>query len=210
MQRNFLSAAIALALGACSSVGVRTGTEEPHFNRVAKVGGLEIRHYESRVVAETVVSGNPDAARDEGFGRLAGYIFGANGSSAAYPMTAAWAHGSTQTLAMTAPVAQSRDANGAWRIQFFMPHKYRLRDLPQPHNPKVTLVALPPQTFAVMRFSGARDGDAVMAKQAALMASLPVDHWRAMDRPVAWFYDPPWTLPMMRRNEVAVLVEARP
>jgi hypothetical protein len=38
---------------------------------------------------------------------------------------------------------------------------------------------------------------------------LPATRWEAAGEPVAWFYDPPWTIPALRRNEVAVPVAPR-
>jgi hypothetical protein len=39
-----------------------------------------------------------------------------------------------------------------------------------------------------------------------LEQALRATSWRASGPAVDWFYDPPWTLPMLRRNEVAVPV----
>ena len=75
-----------------SIVGVRSGTEEPPFTVERTVGGVEIRRYEPRIAAETTIDADEEKARNEGFRRLAGYIFGGN---------------TTKTkIAMTAPVSQ--------------------------------------------------------------------------------------------------------
>ena len=39
-------------------------------------------------------------------------------------------------------------------------------------------------------------------------AGLDASAWRASGEPQGWFYDPPWTIPFRRRNEVAVSVAA--
>jgi hypothetical protein len=113
---------------------------------------------------------------------------------------------SSETIAMTAPVAQAAAAADVWVVQFFMPAKYTLATLPRPNDPAVRLTALPPQDFAVLRFTGARDAKAIAARSKALKASLAVSGWRVSGQPTAWFYDPPWTLPFLRRNEVAAPV----
>ena len=77
-------------------------------------------------------------------------------------------------------------------------------------DPSVRLVALAPETFAVLRFSGSTRDEAVDARRAELLRKLTDTGWRAAGEPVAWFYDPPWRLPSNRRNEVAVLVTRAP
>lgn len=39
-----------------------------------------------------------------------------------------------------------------------------------------------------------------------LQQGLDGTNWTPSGAPVAYFYDPPWTLPFLRRNEVAVPV----
>ena len=188
------------ALSACSVVGVRT-VEEPPFRVVAQAGGLEIRQYGPRIAAETQVDADSLQARSIGFRRIAGYIFGGNQTRASIAMTAPVAQDGAQ-IAMTAPVAQT----GGQRIQFFMPQGTTLATLPVPNDPAVQLVAVPEQTVAVLRFSGSIAPAAVQAEQQRLLAALPATGWRATGPVTAWFYDPPWTLPPFRRNEVAVPV----
>lgn len=72
----------------CSVVGVRTGTEEPRHSVEQVTHGLEIRRYGPRIAAETTISADQEAARNAGFRRLAGYIFGANQGRAKIAMTA--------------------------------------------------------------------------------------------------------------------------
>ncbi len=131
-----------LLLGACSVVGIRSGTEEPRFEVVDRVGEVEIRRYAPRIAAETTVPGEEDAARTEGFRRLAGYIFGGNARRDRIAMTAPVAQARGERIAMTAPVAQAGDAGG-WRIRFFMPAGYSMDTLPVPDDARVTLVEVP-------------------------------------------------------------------
>ena len=108
-----------------------------------------------------------------------------------------------ERIAMTAPVAQAQ-GEGGWVIRFFLPAA--LTDPPAPNDARVRIVPVPEETVAVLRFSGTATQDAVADRTKALMAALSRSPWHPAGEPVAWFYDPPWTLPPLRRNEVAVPV----
>lgn len=187
--------------------GVRVGTEEPPFVRRAVTDAVELRRYGPRIAAEVTVPGDENEARRLGFRRLAGYIFGGNRRREGIAMTAPVAQQPSggETIAMTAPVASSRDGD-RWRIRFFMPAAWTLDTLPVPDDDGVRLVEVPGETVAVLRFSGDRGAAAVAARSEELRTTLRARGIEPLGDVVAWFYDPPWTLPFRRRNEVAVPV----
>ena len=204
---------ITLLAGVGQLVGIRAGTEQPPYEVVGRVGDAEIRRYAPQIAAEAVVEGPVETARNEGFRRVAGYIFGDNTAKASVAMTAPVVQGreplgGSQSIAMTAPVVQQPAGAESWSIQFIMPAKYTMATLPQPNDPRVRLVEIPARTFAVVRFSGLGREDAVARHEKALDAALAGSSWRAVGEPVTWYYDPPWTVPFLRRNEVARPVEA--
>lgn len=206
MLPRLCAAASVLWLGACSVVGVRSGTEEPAFETLGTEAGLEIRRYGARLAAETRVEADEMAARSEGFSRLAGYIFGGNAGASRIAMTAPVAQAGAR-IAMTAPVAQASGADSQ-SIRFFLPSA--LRDPPAPKDARVRIVEVPGETVAVYRFTGSIAPDAVAAARARLLATLPATSWVAAGEPVTWFYDPPWTIPTLRRNEIAIPVAPKP
>lgn len=209
MFARIAALAAGLAVAACSVVGDRRGTEEPPFDVVGRAGEVEIRRYLPRIAAETEIEADAEAARNAGFRRLAGYIFGGNRGAEKIAMTApvAQAPAGGERIAMTAPVAQQPAGPGRWTIRFYMPAQWTMATLPMPDDPAVRLVEVPGETMAVLRFSGDRGAEAVAARQAELMRALDGSAWTPRAAPVAWFYDPPWTLPWLRRNEVAVKVD---
>ena len=207
MGLRIMALVSSLLLSACSVVGIRT-TEEPHYDTVAKVGEVEIRQYGPRLAAQTVVAGDAVAARSTGFQILASYIFGANQGKTGIAMTAPVGQSAAkpEKIAMTAPVDQAQEPGGEWRIRFFMPPKYTRETLPVPTSPKVEIVTAPPQTVAVLRYSGTASAKTVDTENARLLRALAGSTWHPTGTPMAWFYDPPWTLPPLRRNEAAVAV----
>jgi len=206
MLHRLCAAASALLLGACSVVGVRSGTEEPAFQSLGTEAGVEIRRYAARLAAETTVEADEMAARSEGFSRLAGYIFGGNAGASRIAMTAPVSQAGTR-IAMTAPVAQASGAESQV-IRFFLPAA--LRDPPTPKDARVRIVEVPSETVAVYRFTGSTTPEAIAAARAHLLATLPATRWVTAGEPVTWFYDPPWTIPALRRNEIAVPVTRTP
>ena len=205
MAGGVLGLASGVFLAGCSTFGVRSA-EEPPYRAVTRVGTVEIRSYGPRLAAEAVVGGDQIAARGTGFRRLAGYIFGANRSRATIAMTAPVTQGKGADIAMTAPVDQSPEPNGEWRIRFFMPASYTRETLPEPLDAGVRIVTVPGQTVAVLRYSGVPSAGAVRDANAKLLGALTGSGWDAAGTPTAWFYDPPWTLPPLRRNEAVVTV----
>ena len=188
-----------------SIAGIRIGTEEPHYLGQPLTDDVEIRKYGPRVAAETTVDDDEDRARNVGFRRLARYIFGANHHDQEIAMTAPVAQqAGGDEIAMTAPVAQSRKADDRWTIRFFMPSKWTLDTLPEPDDDNVRLVTVPGETVAVLRFSGDRGPKAVAERTDQLQKTLRDNDIASAGEPTAWFYDPPWTLPFRRRNEVAI------
>jgi hypothetical protein len=188
-------------------VGIRSGTEEPPYKTIDHAGQVEIREYPVRLAAAVTVPGDEIAARSTGFRRLAGFIFGGNTTNTSISMTAPVAQSSAK-IAMTVPVTQSGSAAG-WTIMFYMPAKYTAATLPKPNDPGIKIIEAPAQTVAIYRFSGIPGRDATQKAQAVLTAQLANANWVADGAMFEWFYDPPWTLPFARRNEVGVPVALR-
>ena len=196
----------------CSVFGIRN-EQTPAYTVEKTIGPndarVELRRYGPRLAAEATVAGSEISARSQGFQILAGYIFGGNASKASIDMTAPVAQSNAdrgQSIDMTAPVAQSRADDGQWRIRFFMPAKYTLDTLPRPTNPAVAIVTVPAETVAVLRYSGSISAGSVQAEKQRLMDVVTSSGLVTTSTPFSWFYDPPWTLPPLRRNEAAVLV----
>jgi len=187
--------------------------EEPKYALVEKSGAFELRAYAPKVLAETLVDGSLDAASSVGFRRIADYIFGNNtahnGGNEKISMTAPVTMAAksdksvSEKISMTAPVTMQQ-TDGKWRMYFVMPSQYTLSTLPTPNNPAVTLRELPATRMAVIRFSGLAGEDKTAKKTAELMAWLKSKNIVPIGEPELARYNPPWTLPFLRRNEVMV------
>jgi len=196
--------------------------EKPSYRVVERLEAFEVREYAPHLVAETVVGGSREEAGNLGFRVLAGYIFGKNrgekkiamtapvtqAEPAKIAMTAPVTQAPREKIAMTAPVSQKASANG-WTVAFTMPAGYTLATLPKPADPSVRLVEHPARRMAVVKFSGLAGAERMDAKRAELLKDVAEAGLKPVGDPVFAFYDPPWTLPFLRRNEVMVEVAAR-
>jgi hypothetical protein len=196
---------------------VAMAIEEPRYAIIEKSENLELRVYQPMIVAEAIVSGTLDDASRAGFRIIADYIFGNNtarsGSSEKIPMTApvgvAPAKDQAQDsvkISMTAPVTLE-PIEAQWRVHFVMPSDYTLDSLPTPNNREVTLRAIPERRYAVIRFSGLVNEEKIARKTAELLAWLEHKNIQPTGKPEIARYNPPWTLPFLRRNEIMLAYE---
>jgi hypothetical protein len=199
-------------LAGCSVFGVRSGYEQPPYDVIDQIaGGVEVRRYGPRLAAETsVAAADADSGQDAAFRILAAYIFGANRSQDEIAMTApVEVQARSEKISMTVPVEAAAAGDGRCVMRFFLPARFSLATAPQPTDPRVRLVAVAAETIAVRRFTGAARAEQVEAERQKLLQALEASSWRPASIPVALFYDPPWTIPLLRRNEVAVAIERR-
>lgn len=183
--------------------------EEPTYSIIEKSGAFELRAYEPKIIAEVQVSGTMKQASNKGFKMIAGYIFGGNTSQAGTaekismttPVT--MEPGGSEKISMTAPVTMQQ-SDSQWRMHFVMPSKYTMDTLPKPNNSAVTLREIPKQNYAVIRFSGLAGPQKVANMTASLEKWLATKNITPTGKPELSRYDPPWTIPPFRRNEVMV------
>jgi hypothetical protein len=199
---------VAIALLAAALWGpIASNVEQPQYRVVDRNGNIEIRDYAPMIVAETEVTGERHEAINRGFRVIVDYIFGNNTVAQKVPMTAPVTQQSSAGIAMTAPVTQQSVGN-AWRVRFIMPSKYTMETLPKPNNPAVELKQVPVKRFAVIRFSGSRGEDSLKSRTKELNAFVSAKKFTPLSEPTYAFYNPPWTLPFLRRNEVMVEIPA--
>lgn len=189
--------------------------EEPTYRVVTAYAGFEVREYAGYIVAETIVDAGMDRAGNEGFRRLAGYIFGGNRGAHRIEMTAPVSMAPVK-IAMTAPVAvapvgEASDGGalvGAtrYRVTFTMPRAFTLDTLPIPDDPRVVLRQEPARRVAALRFSGRWTDELAAAKTRELLVALDREGLRPIGPPVYARYDAPWSLPWLRRNEILIAV----
>lgn len=200
--------ALLIAFGLASPFGANLGTEQPKYQVIESFnGGTEVRKYAERIAAEvTVESSDSDQARSDGFNVLAGYIFGKNNQKQSIAMTSPVEINSKgKSIAMTTPV-EVNVRGGAMTMRFFMPSSYSMDALPQPTDSRIKLIEVPGETVAALRYSGSTKESAVASKTATLLDVLKSSKWKVVGPSKAYFYNPPWTIPFLRRNEVMVEV----
>ena len=183
--------------------------EEPKYSIVETDDKFELRAYAPMIIAEVSVQGSLKSASNQGFRLIADYIFGNNIAS----------NGEKQKVAMTAPVtvqAQPKLLNvtqqgGAqeqeWKVHFVMPSEYSMSALPKPNNPKVKLKEVSERYYASLRFAGMTGEKKVARKTKELQEWMATKNLTAKGQPELARYNPPWTLPFARRNEVLIEVE---
>lgn len=177
-------------------------TERPSFTVERRASGLEIRQYRPFVVAQTDVEAPMGEAGNEGFRRLAGYIFGGNGRG--------------QKIAMTAPVSmaplpestQVSPQGTGFRVQFMMPSTFSLDALPPPRDSRVTFAQVPARRVAALAYRGGWSEARFRAHLEKLQAALATEGLRPLSAPVWARYDPPFMPSFLRTNEI--LVEVAP
>jgi len=198
--------ALLIVFGLGSPFGINVGTEQPKYRVIEALGGeVEVREYAGRVAAEITVDAHTyNEARSESFNALAGYIFGKNKQRQSIAMTSpVEINPKGRSVAMTSPV-EVNARGGLMTMRFFIPAAYSLVELPQPTDPRVKLVEVPPETVAALRYSGSTMDANTKAKTVALLDRLKSSQWKVAGPSRAFFYNPPWTIPFLRRNEVFV------
>ncbi len=169
---------------ATALVGVRT-FEQPAYESLRKDGAFELRWYPGMFIATTTASG--DARGGEAFGRLFRYIGGSNEAK--------------RKIAMTAPAIREETDEGT-RMTFILPSRLSLEKAPAPTDPRISMEPLRAARYATVRFRGTLSREAVEEKAEELRKWIDDQGWIAIGEPMAAGYDPPFTLPMLRRNEV--------
>jgi hypothetical protein len=206
-MKKVAAAMISILFTGCTVFGIRT-VEQANYTVLMDEGDIQIRQYDDFIVAETIVEAEYDEASSTGFRRIAGYIFGKNKRDEKISMTAPvlQEREAGEKIAMTAPVLQEQDGTG-WRMSFVMPAKYTLDTIPQPIDPKVVLKEVKGSKVAAIRYSGLLSEDRINKKTEKLEAWLEEKGYATLSEPRSAGYDPPWTIPFLRRNEVLIDIE---
>ena len=197
---------IPLLASACSVVGIRT-VEEAGYAVIAEEGAFEVRDYGPLVVAETRVEGGMGENQNRAFFRLFDYISGENEVGQEIAMTApVFQQPEGTKIAMTAPVFQERTESG-WSMAFVLPREFSLETAPRPTSAAVVLREVPATRMAVVRYSGLRSEQALERHTERLLAWISEQELETRSGPRSAAYDPPFTVPFLRRNEVLIEVE---
>ncbi len=168
--------------------------KEPDYTVITSNGNIEVREYVPIIIAEVIVSGERKQAIREGFTVLADYIFGNNTENT--------------KMDMTVPVTQKQDM-GDWKVRFVMPKTYDFANLPKPNSKEIVLIQIPSSRFAVIRFSGLATDASIDQHTKKLQAYIFAEKLDAIGEPILAFYNPPWTFPFLRRNEVMLEIRSR-
>ena len=189
--------------------GTAMAIEEPRYFVLENTPPFELRSYEPMIVAEVQVDGDLDTASRQGFQLIAAYIFGKNqvndSTDSGAPIMIEERPSKSAKIAMTAPVIVENSAE-RWTVSFVMPAEYTLATLPKPLDPRVQIRTLPAVKKAVIQFTGFYNSQKVTEKTIELEGWIRGNNLQAIGSPQFARYNPPWTLPFLRRNEILINV----
>lgn len=182
---------VVFTLTGCSVFG-KNNTEIAPYKVLEKEDHFELRHYDRLILVTTAM---PDGMESQNspFYKLFDYISGDNGSSKEIPMTS--------------PVFMEQENQGAESMSFVLPKDFTIQDAPEPQDPTVRLEQITDYTVATIRFNGLlRQGN--IEKHKDLLNAWIAEKGFEKTGPVkAAGYNPPFTLPAFRRNEILIPVQ---
>lgn len=192
------------------STGAVMATEEAPFTVVTKDGDFEVRDYAGQIVAEVLVDKDFEDAGNAAFRKLFGYISGDNLAKKDIAMTAPVAQQEQgEKIAMTSPVGQRVSPEG-WAVSFMMPSGFTLDTTPEPTDPAVVIREIPQQRMAAIRYSGRWTEKNYQKYLAELESWIEARGLTVVGNPVWAKYNPPFTPPFWRRNEILIPVQTVP
>lgn len=167
--------------------------ETPKYKILKKDKKIQIRDYESAVVAKTYVTDNFKEASSTGFRRIANFIFGGNSKG--------------KNISMTAPVVVSKDYNtNKHEVFFFMPREYKIETLPKPSLESVVLENKSLGKVASISFGGWATEKSILYNKEILKKYLKKNSYEILDNFMVAQYNSPWALPPFRKNEIIVKI----
>ncbi|AIT09539.1 SOUL heme-binding protein [Candidatus Francisella endociliophora] len=207
MLKKSFSILSSIALSSCSIFGINN-VPEAKYKDIKKDDNFSVRLYAPLTEAQvTVEDSNYKSAVNKGFNYLFKYITGANISKQDIQMTTpVKIEQESQKIQMTAPVMIAGDDN-SWTIAFVLPAQYTLKNAPTPTNDKVKIVEKPEAKMAVITFSGFLDKDTIDSNTTKLKTWIKSNNYEIVGQPEAAGYNPPWTIPFMRTNEVMIPIK---
>ena len=205
-MKKLIAVLTTIFLTGCSVFGLRTA-DQPSYQVLNDYGNIQIRHYPDLLIAETEIVADYKNASTQGFQRLAGYIFGNNQKQQTLAMTApVIQEQQTETLAMTAPVIQQKSED-RWLMAFVLPKGYSITTAPIPNDKAVTIKELTDKKVAVVQYTGSLCESGIEKNAGTLSIWLNQQGFKALSPARSAAYDPPWTLPFLRHNEVHIDIE---
>ena len=188
-----LIVAVVLLFALAGAAGCKTSRSSyatAPFKLARSAGKFELRDYPALTLVETPMT---DADANSGFGKLFRYITGRNEKA--------------QKIAMTTPVFIDRDEHHP-AMAFVMPAGLTGDQVPKPTDRSIAVREMPADRFAVLCYSGGRNAKNEAAALGQLKAWMAAEGLSVLSPPVFAYFDPPWTPPFLRRNEVMLRTTA--
>ena len=178
-------------LSACSVFGDVNVKVAP-YQVIETDGAFEMRHYERLVLASTDTTDGMDSVSAP-FYKLFKYFSGKNGK--------------TQKIAMTAPVFMDQSGQTTKAMSFVLPEGFSLATAPPPSDPAVKLTELSDYTVVAMSFTGFLNQKSISTHRNLLQNWIADRGLKIIGKAKAAGYNPPFTLPFLRRNEILIPVK---
>jgi len=160
--------------------------ESPDYEVVVKEESFELRRYEAFEIAKVDIDN-----RNDGFRVLFRYISGANQQQA--------------PISMTVPVIQ-KEEDQHQTMSFVVPKQY-WGQAPIPSDASVSIQRIEWPEMAVIQFSGMASERKIHQKEKKLIAWIRQKGWQVQGERIVAFYDPPFQVPFLRRNEILIGIE---
>ena len=160
--------------------------EEANYEVVKENKNYEIRKYSDRLVVET------NSTQGNGFRKLFNYISGNNEQN--------------EEIKMTVPVTQEIK-NGNTTMQFYLPSKFNKENTPKPSNSEIEILTIEGGYYAVIKYSGRSSDKNFLKNKNLLEKALKQDNIVLLSPPIKASYNSPFTLPILKRNEVMYRID---
>ncbi|CAL5381416.1 unnamed protein product [Camellia sinensis] len=189
----------------------------PKFVLIQSIDDYKIPKYSPSVIAEvtydpTHFKGNKDGS----FMMLANYIGAVGNPQNSTPKkitmtTPVITQSSSEKILTTAPVVTKEVKDKEKKMmtmQFILPEKYRkAEEAPRSMDERVVTREEGERKYGVVKFDGVATKEVVVKKVEELRKGLERDGYKVIGEFLVARYNPPWTLPAFRTNEVLLSIE---
>ncbi len=179
-----------LFLGGCSVFG-KSDVKIAPYDVLEKNEQFEVRHYKSLILVTTPMINLNE--KKNPFYKLFNYISGGNDQK--------------KQISMTAPVFMDKKDDMTETMSFVMPNDFSIKTTPVPIDKAINIEEINDYTVATIKFSGRLSQENIAEHQKILDNWITAKKYKVIGQPKTAGYNPPFTIPALRRNEILVPIE---